>query len=353
MQPKTKKIVLIVALVVLFLGFLATVLLILLGVFLWNTQDLSLPKPVQELLPSEALPGASEMVMTVGGQEIDLDEYRYHYQNSLDTLVANQGQEVLSRLEDAGVASELFSMTEEAILERQSWLHLAQVHGIQLSEDQVQSIEGEIAALKASLGEEAFLQTLAESHIKNEALYLRLMTQERLVENAQASLSSLYETGTNESLIEGYITAKQILFSSENVHEADRILEQLHAFQAAGEDMSALFDEMILLYGTDPGMLEHPNGYTFTEGEMIDVFYETAAALEPGEFSELVPSEFGYHIILREPLDMAALEQAGLVENDTAATLEQALAAADITLNIVYEDDYLTITPSMMQLSQV
>ncbi|MCL2619981.1 MAG: peptidylprolyl isomerase [Defluviitaleaceae bacterium] len=63
----------------------------------------------------------------------------------------------------------------------------------------------------------------------------------------------------------------------------------------AGED----FGSLIVTYGQDPGMASNPNGYTFVSGTMVPEFEEATLQLEIGEISDLVPSQFGYHIILR------------------------------------------------------
>jgi len=60
----------------------------------------------------------------------------------------------------------------------------------------------------------------------------------------------------------------------------------------AGED----FDELVALYSED-GM--PPEGYAFIEGAMVEEFCEAARALEIGEISDLVLTQFGFHIILR------------------------------------------------------
>ena len=69
---------------------------------------------------------------------------------------------------------------------------------------------------------------------------------------------------------------------------AEGILERA----LAGED----FDELVATYSED-GM--PPEGYTFVVGAMVIEFCEATRALEIGEISGLVQTQFGFHIIKR------------------------------------------------------
>ena len=91
---------------------------------------------------------------------------------------------------------------------------------------------------------------------------------------------------------DNYVRAKHILVDDEAT--AEKVLAKI----AAGEDFDALVKE----YGKDPGMEGNAEGYTFSYGEMVKSFEEAAFALEIGEISTPVESDFGYHIIKREPL---------------------------------------------------
>jgi len=61
-----------------------------------------------------------------------------------------------------------------------------------------------------------------------------------------------------------------------------------------GEDFEKLLDE----YGEDPGMKDNEEGYLVRQdGQFIPEFEEAVFQLSVGQVSDLVPSQFGYHII--------------------------------------------------------
>lgn len=108
---------------------------------------------------------------------------------------------------------------------------------------------------------------------------------------------------------EDYVCAKHVLISSTDDEGNELTGDALTEAQAKANEVlekaksGADFDTLIAQYNEDPGMQQYPDGYVFTEGEMVDAFYQGAKALEPGEISpELVKTDFGWHIIQREPL---------------------------------------------------
>ena len=79
----------------------------------------------------------------------------------------------------------------------------------------------------------------------------------------------------------------------------DDLLAQLRA----SDDPETLFDELMNEYSEDSGLAGNPDGYTATPGEMVPEFEDTAFSLDMGGISDVVESTYGYHIILRLPLD--------------------------------------------------
>ena len=80
---------------------------------------------------------------------------------------------------------------------------------------------------------------------------------------------------------------------------AAQLLDQLRA----AEDPIALFDQLMNEHSEDSGLAANPTGYIASKGQMVAPFEEGALALKNGEISEVVESEYGYHIILRLPID--------------------------------------------------
>ena len=108
---------------------------------------------------------------------------------------------------------------------------------------------------------------------------------------AKHILLATIDLDTREPLDEATVAQKKA--------QAEDFLAQLRA----AEDPIALFDDLMNEHSEDSGLATNPDGYTTAKGEMVAPFEEAALALKAGEISEVVESDFGYHIILRLPLD--------------------------------------------------
>jgi len=114
---------------------------------------------------------------------------------------------------------------------------------------------------------------------------------------------------------QGYMRAKHILFKTTDesgmplpeeeqaaaLTKAEETLAELQAL--SGAELAERFDARMQERSGDEGLLHYPDGYIFQAETMVESFSTATQALEPGEMSGLVESPFGYHIILRLPLD--------------------------------------------------
>ncbi len=103
---------------------------------------------------------------------------------------------------------------------------------------------------------------------------------------------------------ESYYRAKHILVSiDEDTDEAaaEKLANEYLERAKGGED----FDAMVSELSEDPGSASNPDGYTFTDGEMVTEFEDTVKSLKSGEYG-ICKSTYGYHVILR--LDLGDFE---------------------------------------------
>ena len=219
----------------------------------------------------------------------------------------------------------LATVKQELLIE-----NLANKYGVTLTDEQRAAIESDEQSFIEQYGsEEAFDEELAKLGLRRET-YERITATNYLYQN----LYKLYLTegsalyASDEDLAayaaaQNYITADHILLttvdtatgealSDETIAEkkalAEELAEKLKNY--TGDDLASYFAELADEYSEDPGRASYPTGYTFTTGAMVPEFEAAAYALAEGAVSEIVESSFGYHILLRLPLDKAAAADA-------------------------------------------
>ena len=91
------------------------------------------------------------------------------------------------------------------------------------------------------------------------------------------------------------VTVQHILIqnNSEKQENPEEAINSVLERAKAGEDFVALMNE----FNEDPGETEA--GYTFGPGEMVKEFEDAAFALDYDQISDVVKSDYGYHIIKR------------------------------------------------------
>lgn len=119
----------------------------------------------------------------------------------------------------------------------------------------------------------------------------------------------------------------EALSDEEIAEKSQRAQDLLAQLQAVGDDqeaMIALFDELTAEYTEDTGYAYYPDGYVFAEGQMVSAFEDAVKELDEYELSGVVESEYGYHIVLRIPIDPDAI--IGTDSNGNDSTLRFAAA---------------------------
>jgi hypothetical protein len=148
---------------------------------------------------------------------------------------------------------------------------------------------------------------------------------------------------------DGYIMAMHILRNHGDFarEQSEMILDLLSAY--TGDDLTGYFSSLMHEWTDDPGVFTNPGGYLFQQNDMVPEFCEGARALEIGEFSDIIESQFGYHIILRVPIDYDAVPSRMRQLN---RTLRQAVALHLFEANLdSWVDSFdVTFTPELESL---
>jgi len=235
--------------------------------------------------------------------------------------------------------------------------------GVRFTEGDVEQIENDLASVKGMYeSEEAFNESVA-SQFGTMELYRYTLEMTQLYSRAFESLFG--ENGgkvEDEDVLQyaddnGYMMAKHILLlttddaglalpeeeRAEVLAEAEKIVRQLDAKETREEKL-ALFDELMNEKSEDPGLQGFPGGYLFRSGQMVESFENAVLALGENEYSGAVESNYGYHIILRLPIDPEAtpMEYSQYVASGVAYPL-RLIAAESLFADVV--SDWVLDTP--------
>ena len=137
---------------------------------------------------------------------------------------------------------------------------------------------------------------------------------------------------------EKYVTAKHILVQDEET--AKNIIKKL--------SNGTSFDDLSNEHNIDPGAT--PSGYTFTAGEMVPEFEEASFNLKENQYTQTpVKSTYGYHVILRLPLDTVWIEGnkstviSNLAASETNSVLDKILSETKVNFTDNYHLYFSTI----------
>ncbi|WP_422486442.1 peptidylprolyl isomerase [Gudongella sp. DL1XJH-153] len=253
-------------------------------------------------------PGEVEVVAKINDEEITKDEF-YNY------LIQQNGQEVLEAL----------------ILEKMVMMEV-ESNDVEISDEAIQ--EEMDVMIESYGGEDAFQEALVYYGFTEESVKKNI----RLNLGIEALMEPYIEL-TDEEVLEYFIQNKSEFDTSEQVNashilvdteeEANDIITKLND----GEDFADLAAE----YSKDVSNASQGGSLGFFgRGQMVGPFEEAAFSMEPGDISEPVQTDFGFHIIKVE--DKTTTEEAKL--EDVSEEIEDILKDQKMSsaYSVWYED---------------
>ena len=285
-----------------------------------------------------ALYAPDEVVGNVDGRDVTWDEYFYWLTDigsqaeDYIEMMAMYGQSLdwedkLSADSEQTFAEYVMDLVNDSVREMNTAEIVTGEIGAELGEEDLatlaEQLKNDIAdTCGEGAGEEEFNAYLEQKHISR-TMYDRLNKMNLLYRNGFKKLYGDHGADVDDETALGYleenkyVCAAHILFMTidsttrdplddETIAKKQEQIEQLAAELRAIEDTEELlarFYELAEEYSEDTGREKYPDGYLFTPGTMVTEFEEAVNALEEYEVSEPIKTGFGYHIIIRLPLN--------------------------------------------------
>jgi peptidyl-prolyl cis-trans isomerase SurA len=214
-----------------------------------------------------------------------------------------------NRLERRGRINELSRMALEKLIEEKLIDQEAKRSGIKAAAKEIDGSIDEIkrrnaatqedlekALAKDGLTLEAFKKEIEKKIIRSKLVQWAVKVEPNVGEKELRDfyLKNADRYGTEESYRPGHILLKVPKEATpEEVREIRAKCQKVQAKIRAGED----FGELAILYSEDISSKDRGDLGVFKKGELLPAFEKEALRLKVGEVSEVVRTDFGFHII--------------------------------------------------------
>ena len=233
----------------------------------------------------------SEVIMSVGGVEVTQNDYDY--------VLALYRQNYGERTGDE-------EMIYDYIMDKVKSVAAAQNDGLTFDEAEVDSARENI--IDSLGGRSAYKKMLKDNGIEEDFLDMLWIEYDMADEAISEKINTNITDGERQAYYnEHYRRAKHILFSTVDTMMQPLSEEEIAAAKARADEVYRRildgedFDAFAGL-SEDPGASSNPNGYVFTDDEMVPEFEEAVDSVGIGGIA-MAETDYGYHIIKRLALD--------------------------------------------------
>lgn len=279
-------------------------------------------------------------------------KYNY-FGGSLDNITDDDLNVVISDEEDITVREYLKEVAMSDIKTASAVRKLASDNNIELTEKDYEDLKKEKDSFISELGGKKEFNKFLKSNNTTEESFDKMSESDKLYKKL---LSNLYGkdklkdlteeeiNDANESYSSNYVKIKQIILATIDVNTGKSLsitaVNQKEALAKTiiADTKTVNFDDLIKKYSEDAEGKEAPYDIYYKKGELLSELEDVAFSLEVGQISKPIQTKYAIHIIQKQELDNAKLEEYydDLREEKCIEDIKEYLD----NLKIVYHDAY-------------
>ncbi len=256
----------------------------------------------------EIKPSDKRVVMTVGGEKIYYEYFKYVF---LNTKADMDGGDESFWNNDPDAFKALKESVMETIIHNRAIMLLADKHGVALTEDELKVIHDSFEELKAD--KDSWSAAQKEGYMSEYSfLYLERFTNlwdktyEYVTNIENGIIKADDETVINDAS-KNFRNVSYVYIPYKDTNRAEKlaIAQTVYDKAVAGED----FDELIKEYGQDNTMAAYIEpGYYYAVGSKVPEFEEAVENIGSGEIAPILDLKTGFFVIKRLNIDLEYVE---------------------------------------------
>ncbi len=249
-------------------------------------------------------PDDGKVVLSFGEDEVTVDEFRYYVYIAAMEKAYSIDPEISEKMNDFdwnSIKDDVIKKATDSAFRDSIMIEKVRENGITLSDEEKKTNSQSVESARIQNGEEVFLLSANAMAIDDVESYKNLANRMMLLEKAEKEITDNIEKYKEKDMdlskwkSNEMVTAQHVLISneSEKFENPEETAKEVLKKAKDGEDFAKLIEE----YNEDPGATAA--GYTFGPGEMVKEFEDAAFALDCDEISDVVKTDYGFHVIHR------------------------------------------------------
>ncbi len=241
-------------------------------------------------------------VATVDGEVILMSEYEKRAKPILEEY-----EKLLTGPDKEIRIKELKEKILDQIIDEKVLIHEAKRMKINVSRKEVQDGIEEIKKRFATeeeynqeLAKQGLLEEKFKEQVKEQLMVIKLIDQEvkaKVVPPTDSEIEDFYKQHESEMVEPEQVRARHILIKVGENTDKKEALKRITEILKEAKKGKTSFAELAKKYSEDPSVAKGGDIGFFIRGQMVPKFEEAAFALNVGEISDVVETEYGYHII--------------------------------------------------------